>query len=460
MLIPLFTAIALSEKESFHSLFSSTLLAGLIGGSLMLGFRSIKSVRTARLTILLPVCGVIALAIVSGLPFFFLLPDQGLWPAIYEGMSLITTNGSSAYEGSFDNLIAISLWRALVAWIGGYFAICVALSFLTALNIGGLQLHKSPLPFADSDIGYPRLLSTAKTLLPVYTLVTGLCCILLWISGLTAFEALTLGMATISTTGLFDSYGDGLTSIWTQFILIIFMLFSILNWDFHHLRMQKRSFRVGKDPEFSGVIMLVAITVILLSLFSDTISIQSLWHSLFAVVSAVSTMGIMPENYLDGTEFHLTAGILLMLTAAVGGSVIGTGGGLKQLRAIIIYRTGRAELDRLAHPHGVSGISVGEVEVQKRDIEAIWLLLGSFVLVLVGGSLALAVLGVHFQDALSMSFTALTLSGPLITVADPLFGGFVGLRDADYFILTVLMMVGRVETSLLLALFAKSLWRG
>ncbi len=460
MLVPLVTAMVLGEKQSFHSLFSSILLTGLIGGSLFLGFRSTATVRTPRLTLLLPICGTLALSVVAGLPFFFLMPENGLWPAIYEGTSLVTTNGSSAYEGSFDSLIAISLWRAIAAWAGGFFAICIALSFLTAMNIGARQLHQSPLPYGDSEVGYPRLRSTAIALYPVYSAVTALCCLLLWLSGLTAFESLTLGMATISSTGLFENYGNGITGIWTQIVLVAFMFISIMNWDLHYARFRKRRIGVGHDIEFSGVLAVVVSMVVLLGLLTYTLDIKSLWHSVFAVVSAVSTTGIVPADYLEGTGQHLTAGIVLMLGAGVGGSLVSAGGGLKQLRVYIIYRTGRAEIDRLAHPHSLSDISIDGATIQKRDIEAVWLLLGSFVLVLVIGSLSLAVLGVHFQDALSMSFTALTLSGPLITISDPMFGGYVGLRDADYSILTVLMLVGRVETSLLFALFARSLWRG
>ncbi len=93
-------------------------------------------------------------------------------------------------------------------------------------------------------------------------------------------------------------------------------------------------------------------------------------------------------------------------------------------------------------------------------MEAIWLLLGSFVLVIAIGSLALAIFGIHFQDALSMAFTAVTLSGPLMHVSDPYFGGFAGLGTVDYGILSVLMLVGRIEASIFFALFLKTLWRG
>ena len=460
MFPPLVVAIFLNEYESFQSLLSAILMAGLVGGSLVLGFRSTEKVRNSKLTLLLPILGTLTLAMVAGLPFLFLQPEQGLWPAIYEGMSLITTNGTSAYEGSFEGLTALSLWRALVAWSGGYLAICVALSFLTAMNIGGMQLHQSPLPFGESDVGYARLRSTAAALYPIYLLLTGLCFLFLWVSGLSGFEALTLSMATISTTGLFENYGNGLTGVGTQIVLAVFMFLSVMNWDLHYARFHNRTLKVGQDREFFGLLICIAFFVVLLALTSSALNLRALWQNLFAVVSAVSTTGVMPSDYLEGSSDYLSAGMLLMLAAVIGGSVVGTGGGLKQLRALILYRTGRAEVTRLAHPHSISGMSIGSLDVQKRDVEAVWLLLGSFVLVLVLGSLALAILGVHFQDALSMSFTALTLSGPLASVSDPLFGGFSGLRDADYMILSFLMLVGRVEASLLLALFAKSLWRG
>lgn len=460
MLMPLGLAAFLGEYRALQSFFSSFLMGSLIGGSLVLGFGSSEIIRTPRLTLLLPLCGVTALAITAGLPFFFMLPDQGLWPSIYEGMSLITTNGTSSYEGTFDGLKSFALWRAVVAWTGGFFAVCIALSFLTAMNIGGMQLHKSPLPFGDSETGYTRLLATALTLYPMYLAVTLLCFLMLWASGLQVFEALTMSMATISTTGLFENYGDGLTNIATQAVLVFFMLLSCLNWDLHYARFKKRRLKVGPDQELFGVLILVVISTFLLTIFSTSVDLGNVWDNIFAAVSAVSTTGVMPTGYLQDSENFLEIGILLMLAAAIGGSVVGTGGGLKQLRAIILFRTGRAEISRLAHPHSIMGMDVGGVDVQKRDIEAVWLLLGSFVLILALGSLALAVLGVHFQDALSMSFTALTLSGPLVSVADPNFGGFSGLRDADYAILSTLMLVGRIESSLLLALFAKSLWRG
>ncbi|PCI64500.1 MAG: hypothetical protein COB37_01395 [Kordiimonadales bacterium] len=458
-LLPIGIALFSGEVQAFQAFLSAAIITGLLGGSLFLGFRSSVKLRTPKLTLLLPVSGAFSLAVTAGLPFFFLQTDRGIITAIYEGMSLITTNGSSAYEHAFYNSFAVLFWRALVAWIGGYVAICITLSFLTAMNIGGLQLHQSPLPFGESQAGYARLRATAKALYPVYLMATGACALFLWVE-LSFFNAVVLAMATISTTGLFDSLAHLSVGIWTEAILVVFMLFSILNWDMHYARMTKRKLYVGRDAEFNSTLIIVAVLTAVIFVIAEQADVKALWHGFFASVSALSTTGLMPVGFMEDNSGYLAVGIALMLAASVGGCIVSTSGGLKQLRLMVIFRAGRAEVNRLAHPHGVSTVSINRVSAQQQDIEAVWLLLGSFVLALATGSLLLAILGVHFQDALAMSFTALTLSGPLISVTDPLFGGFAALRDADYAILTFLMLVGRVEASLMLALFAKSLWRG
>jgi len=459
-LIPLLYAIVLGEKTSFHSLFSSIVSTGLIGGSLVLGFRGVRKIRTRKLTILLPVFGITAMAFASGLPFFFMLPDQGIFAAFYDGMSLITTNGTSAYEGTVDSFRALQLWRAIAAWSGGYLAICLTLSLLSAMNVGGLQLHMSPMPFGDSEVGYARLKATAQALYPVYIVVTAACAVLLWVSGAGNFiNSCMMAMATISTAGLVSIYGDAVNNIGPQLVIAVFLLFSMANWDIHYMRFKKRSIRFGHDIEYRTLLFMIAAATVLITLVDGSFDATFIWQAMFSAIAAISTSGISPDGLLYSTESALPFAIVLMALAAIGGASISSTGGLRQLRAIIIYKTGRAEVERLAHPHSVAGLHYGGNKVGKKDVEAVWLLLGSFVLIMALGALALAILGLHFQDALSMSFTALTLSGPLISIADPYFGGYAGLRDVDYSVLSLLMLVGRIEASIFMALFVRVLWR-
>ncbi len=459
-LLPLVAAVILMETEVANAFLASSFLSLLIGGSFFFGFRSTKPLRLRKLTVLLPILGGVVLSIIIGMPFFFLFPDQGFVAAFYDGMSLLTTNGTSAYEGALSDYRSVHLWRAVAGWFGGFTAITITISFLTALNSGGLQLRRSPLRFGDSDAGHLRVRLVAQTLWPLYMLITGFCCLLLMVGGIPFLDAVIVAMVTISTTGIGEAGGSTIEGAWPQLITAIFMILSMSGWDMHYARFRSGGLDKGIDIEFRVLLGLVAVGSVVFILFAGKLTPSSVWHSSFAVISSLATSGVMPHGFLEDIDNPVSSAILLFALAGIGGAVAGTGGGLKCMRLIIIYALGRSEVDRLAHPHGVTAIKYGQEKVSDGDIEAVWLLLGSFVLVFIIGSLALAIFGVHMQTAISLAFSALTLSGPLINIADPHFAGFSGLRTADYTILSVLMLIGRVEASIFLALLAKSLWRG
>ncbi len=459
-LIPLVYAAVNNEPEAFGSLSASTVVAFLIGGALFLGFRSTERVRVPRLTIFLPIVGIVCLAAMAGLPLFFLFPDSGFLTSFYDGMSQITTNGSTAYEGTIETMSSILLWRSLTSWIGGLMAVAFALSLLMAMNSGAMQLHQSPLNLGDRETGYQRLRSTTKSLLPLYIFATLLCFILLWLSGNTKFDAFILALSAVSTSGVVPEtlvQGQGALP---QLIMVVFLLIGLSNWDFHHFRTSTFSLGFRQDRELKTSLLTIAFGTVLLALLMD-VSFADFISLVFAATSALSTYGSMPEQITSlELDSILPVTIVLMMMAAVGGAVASSSGGLKQMRILMIFRLGRAEVDRLAHPHGVHTVNYGSEVAETGDINAIWLLLGSFVLITALGAMSLAVLGIHFQDALTLAFTAMTLSGPLATSADPEFAGYASLAQIDYLILSILMLIGRIEAPIFMAIFAKALWRG
>jgi len=456
-LVPLVYAALNNENHAFGSFSASTALAFLLGGALFLGFRSTERVRVPRLTVFLPIAGITTAALLAGLPLFFLFPDSGFLRSFYDGMSQITTNGSSAYE---ENYSSVLLWRALTSWMGGMMAVAFALSLLMAMNSGAMQLHQSPLNLGDQKTGYQRLRTTTQSLLPIYLFATLLCFILLWLTGNSKFDAFILALSAISTSGVApESVIQSQTAL-PQLILAFFLFIGLSNWDFHHLRTKVFSLRFRQDRELRTSLFAIALGVVLLEILLDA-NFSDLASLIFAATSALSTYGSMPTQISElETSSALPVAIILMLMAAVGGAIAGTSGGLKQMRVLMIFRLGRAEVDRLAHPHGVHSVSYGKQVAEKTDINAIWLLLGSFILIMALGVVCLAVFGIHFQDALTLSFTAITLSGPLAVSADPEFAGYASLAQIDYLILSVLMLVGRIEAPIFMALFAKALWRG
>jgi Trk-type K+ transport system membrane component len=145
--------------------------------------------------------------------------------------------------------------------------------------------------------------------------------------------------------------------------------------------------------------------------------------------------------------------------AGIGGAAASTTGGLKQIRLGILLSLANAELKRLAHPNSIRVFKYNEEPIQLRDMEAVWLSIGGFVLTMAVGCLLLAILGIEFEYSVSLAFSALTLSGPVVFMIDPNFYGFSGLRDADYAVLSILLLIGRLEVSVIFALLAKAFWR-
>lgn len=456
-LFPLIHALAIKDEIASGGLTISLVVSSLVGGSLFLGFRSVDKIRVPRLTIFLPLLGVPILSVVAGLPLFILFPEQGFLAAIYDGMSQITTNGSSAFEDGIADMPSLLLWRAITSWLGGIIAVSFTLSLLMALNSGALQLHQSPLFFGERETGYQRLSAITSKVLPIYAGATAICVVLLVLVGNTVFDSIVLALSILSTSGGTPEHmvlGQGPIA---QIIIVVFLFLSMSNWDVHHLRVRTKTTALKQDRELRMSFILCVFIMILLALLTN--DLESWITPLFASVSAISTFGIVPESMrLD--ESNLPIAIILMVSAAIGGAIASTTGGLKQMRVLLISRMGRAEINRLAHPNGVHTVHYGKAIASPTDIEAVWLLIGSFVFIMALGATALAILGLSFQEALALAFSAMTLSGPLAYAADPSFPGYGSLNQADYFILSWLMLIGRLEASLFMALFAKALWRG
>jgi len=458
-LVPFFYALANDEAGAFEAFGASIFYTGLIGGSLYLGFKDTAQMRTPLLTISLPFFGLLAAALVIGLPFLFVFPERGIAAAFYEGVSMFTTNGSSAYLGSISEYQSLILWQAISAWCGGMGFVAYALSLLTALNVGGIQLHHSSLPFGDSDTGYLRLIGTAKTLVPVYMLATMTCLILLLLSGSSFFDATILSFSALSTTGLVSYKGAVIGDGITQFVVALFILLSMMNWDFIYTRLKTQRLQANDRFELRAAFALIVIAVFAFMLVFDVRSVERVWDAVFLSISLMSTTGFAGGEALWPAEASNPIMIISLLLVSIGGAAISTTGGLKLLRLGVLLTVVRSEISRLAHPSSIRRSKYNDEPIQYSDFEALWLSLAGFVVTVIVGCLLLAVMGISFQHAVALSISAITSSGPSIFTMDPQFYGFSGLTDPDYVILSLLMIIGRIEISVMLALFAKAIWQ-
>jgi Trk-type K+ transport system membrane component len=458
-IIPFFASYLYGETQATGAYTAALFFSFLIGGALFLGFRSSQQIRIPALTIGLPILGGISVAFIVGLPFFFMFPDRGLFASFYEGVSMLTTNGTSAYVGSIEGYKSLILWQALVIWVGGFIAIAYTLSILTALNSGGIQLHRSSLPFGESTDGYPRLISISKTLSSLYVLMTTLCCLVLVLSGQDIFDALILSLTTISTSGLTSYKGAMVDGMFTQLVVMVFLIVGMMNWDFLYTRIRSNEIAIIDQFEFKSIAFIITASTLILLFSFDIPAMEALWQAIFISISTLSTSGVMIEGDAFKEGHSLSVSLLIIVLAGLGGAAASTTGGLKQIRFGVLLTLANAELKRLAHPNSIRVFKYNKEPIQERDMEAVWLAVGGFVLTMAIGCLLLAVFSIEFKHSVALAFSALTLSGPVIFMIDPGFYGFSGLRDSDYAVLSFLMLIGRIEVSVIFALLAKAFWR-
>lgn len=406
----------------------------------------------------------VVIAFFCGLPSILLSPDTSLIMGFFDGMSAFTTMGVTSYPNIDGMPRALTLWISIVGWLGGFASIMMVLSILTACNSGGMQMHVSPLSVGAGGGFASRMYSAGRVMFPIYAGLTLSCYILLWMGPMGAFQALVRAMGAISTSGVYlpDS-GVAISGFYTQLIMVIFMLVGMFNLDYHYawFKGQRQIYRQDSESNFLWRILILALFLFFsLAIITGAITtsyIQALWESFFIVVSAASTTGIMPDS--SGISISIPMMIILMVLASIGGEVASTSGGLKTMRMSIVIRQLINELRRLAHPHGVNVIRFAKMKIASKDMEAVWLLGSSFLAMIAAGTLMLAVLGLDLQEALSMAIAATTTSGALVEVLAPTFPGFSGLAPSEYIILSFLMFFGKFETTLLMGLLVRQVWR-
>lgn len=464
MIPPIVVSLIDGVEQVTAAFTTASLTSSLFGVFFIFAFQGSESTGKMTTAMTGAILSGLIIAIFCGLPSFLLSPDTSLVMGFFDGMSAFTTMGVTSYPDISSMPRALVLWIAMVGWLGGFVSIIIVLTILTACNSGGMQMHVSPLS-TGSGAGFSnRIFRAGKVMLPIYAILTLICFLLLWVGSLGFFEALIRAMGAISTAGIYmpDS-GVAISGFWTQLVMVIFMLIGMFNLDYHYawVKGQRHIHRQDGESNFLWRILLIAMVLFLFFGFqTDAFSagyFKTLWDSFFMIISSASTTGLIPQD----SSLSYSGGMLLvlMVLACIGGEVASTSGGLKTMRMAIVYRQLIDELHRLGHPHSVTMIRFAKLKVARKDMEAVWLLGSSFLAMIALGTLSLAVLGLELQESLSMAIAAATTSGALVEVLAPTFPGFSGLETPEYIILSILMFFGKFETTLIMGLLVRQVWR-
>lgn len=390
------------------------------------------------------------------------LPEISITDAIFESISGLTTTGATVIVGLDDLPKSILFYRQQLQWLGGMGIIVLAVAILPVLGVGGMQLYRAetPGPVKDSKLT-PRIAETAKALWYTYLLLTAACMAAYWVAGMDGFDAVAHAFSTVAiggfsthdaSIGYFDSAG-------IEAVAIVFMTLSGVNFALHFFAIRSVSLKgYFADSEFRAYIGMLVTGGLIVTLF--------LWYSqtyadfgpafrqgLFHTISVATTTGFTTTNFSTWPEF---IPVLLILLSFVGGSAGSTGGGMKVIRVLLLFKQGIRETRRLIHPNAMMVVKIGKKALPDNVIEAVWGFFSAYMFIFVIMMLLMLASGMDQVTAFSAVAASLNNLGPgLGGVAD----NYASISNFEKWVLCLAMLMGRLEIFTLLVVMTPGFWR-
>lgn len=425
----------------------------------------------------------LALPLFLAVPFHQALGTTSFLNAYLEMVSAITTTGLPIF--SPGRLVdSLHLYRGLIAWLGGLFIWIAAAAVLAPMNLGGFEVtaHAEP-GQTDTNLdrfrratSERRLLLITLRLAPIYIGLTGLLWIMLMLAGDRAFIASIHSMSIMATSGISPVGGlqNGSAGIGGEVVMFLFLLFALSRLTFSRDTRTMQHARVISDPEFRlGLLIVAGSTMILfarnwIGAFEvdgtrDTaMALRALWGAGFTALSFLTTTGFVSADWTAAQDWSGlgTPGLILMALALVGGGVATTAGGVKLLRIYALYLNGRREVERVVHPSSVGRGEPGSRQMRREGVYVAWLFFMVFAMSIAAVMALFAVFGQGFDSALILTISALSTTGPLINAAAEAPIRLLELTPGAKLVLCGAMVLGRMETIAVIALFNPQLWRG
>lgn len=405
------------------------------------------------------------LGLSGSIPLLFAsYPDMSVTDAVFESLSGLTTTGATVISnlGHEDMPKSILFYRQQLQWLGGMGIIVLAVAILPMLGIGGMQLYRAetPGPMKESKLT-PRITETAKTLWLIYVGLTIACGIAYSIAGMDLFDAVSHAFSTVAIGGFspHDSSIGHFNSSAIEIVCIAFMFISGINFALHFMAFRTLSLRpIWKDPEFRGYISILAVSccivVVGLTVASTMSNGEALLKGVFQVISFGTTTGFTTSS--DYTNWPLGLGVLLIMLSFVGGCAGSTGGGMKVVRVLLIYKQGMREIMRLIHPNGAFSVKLGSKVVSRRVVESVWGFFSVYVAIFAVMMLFLMATGLDNVSAYSAVAAALNNLGPGLGEVST---NFSGVSDSGKWVLVFAMLLGRLEIFSLLVILMPAFWR-
>ncbi len=460
MLIPMLTVVLFERTDDLSAFGWSALVTAAAGLALTLPGKPKNSNLRPRDMYMLTTASWVLVCTFAALPMV-LIQHISYTDAFFETMSGITTTGSTILTGLDHASPGLLIWRSMLNWLGGIGFIGMAVAILPLLRVGGMRLFQTE----SSDWGekvMPRSHMAAKYILGVYSLLTFLGFLSFWAAGMTPFEAINHAMAAIATGGF--STSDSSLANWQQpavhWVAVIFMLSGAIPFTLYVATMRGNRRALMKDHQVRGLVGFLLLTWLVFGTWlwahSEHTWLDAVRIVAVNVTSVVTTTGFALGDYTTWGSFAV---LLFFYLTFVGGCSGSTSGGLKIFRFQVAYVLLKANLQQLIHPRAVIKQQYNNHNLDEDIVRSLITFSFFFAITIALIALGITLTGVDWITALTGAATAVCNVGPgLGPIIGPA-GNFSTLPDAAKWMLTVGMLLGRLEILTVLVLFTRSFWK-
>lgn len=461
MLLPAFADLVVGHPD-WQVFLVSSLITTIFGAGLWASSTGSRSELNLRQAFLMTVTIWVVLTIFGALPLY--MSDLGLsfTEAMFEAMSGITTTGATVITTLDSSPPGILLWRGLLQWFGGLGVVVMAIAVLPMLRVGGMQMFKAE-AFETPDKILPAAAQIASAMILIYCTLTFACAVAYWLAGMSTFDAVVHALSTVATGGF--STRDASLAAFEQpaihYVSVVFMLLGALPFVLYIGVLQGSFVQLFRDSQVRLFLYLVGIATIIVTLVQLVSDIadgeEAFRHGLFSVVSVITGSGFGIADFSDWGPLAVSLFFVIMF---IGGCTGSTSCGIKIFRFQVLGRDLYQHIRQIVFP---SIVYVKRYNGRPLP-DSVSTSVQSFVFIYFSSFLILAVLlslsGLEPLDALGSAATAISNVGPALSPELGPAGNFAGLSDASKWLMTIGMLVGRLEVMMILVLFTPRFWRG
>lgn len=448
-------------QDGLALIFASLMMGIFLFSLILRSFTKRPTELTIREGFLTVTLSWVTLSLLGSIPFIVSGFIPNLTDAFFETMSGFTTTGASILTNIESLPKSLLLWRDMTQWLGGMGVIALAVAIFPYLGVGGVQLFKAEVPGPIKDKISPRISETAKILWVVYLIFTVVETVLLMLGGLSFFESLCTTFGTMATGGFSPRNASiaAYSSPYVHYVVTVFMFIAGANFSLHYWALRGKLRCYFTNPEFCFFLMIIGISlglIMVARLTTGVIFSEELFRSsLFQTVSIISTTGFVTQDY---EQWPLVTQIILVSLMCIGGCTSSTGGAIKNVRILVLFKEIGSELKKLFHPHGIFPIKIGDKPVPENIVSNIMSFIALYILIFFFGVLAMAWLGLDLHTSIGSVAATFGNVGPGIGTVGPT-ENYFHIPILGKWILSFLMMTGRLEIFTVIVIFNRYFWR-